>query len=312
MVGSQQTAQVNKLLTNISNKIVPEGYISEMILPLVQVKKSTGLLGAYGTSHLRIETTLTGGKNKYPQIDTRQYSTQTYTIQKHGLSDIVTEEDKANVEAPFDAEVDTTDELITKLWLGKEKGLADTLTDTAVLTQNVTLSGTSQYNDYDNSDPLANFATARSVIFNSVGKAPDTAIMSYDVWNIIRYHPAFLTALGYKDQRPGGLSTDELAKAMDVKRLLVSDAVYDSAKEGQASSISLVWGKHIIFAVAPTSGAKRQVSLGYRFQQFGGPRRVFKHDVKDPPMATKVLVDDSYEQLVSTALAGYLIKDAVA
>jgi hypothetical protein len=308
----QQTAQVDKLLTNISNKIVPQNYISEMILPMVQVKQSTGKLGAYGTSHLRIETTLTGGKNKYPRVDTRQYSTQNYNIDKHGLSDIITEEDKANVEAPFDAEVDTTDELVTKLWLGKEKGLADTLTDTAIITQNVTLSGTSQYSDYTNSDPLGDFSTARSTIFNSVGKAPDTAIMSWDTWNILRYHPDFLTALGYADQRPGGLSTDELAKAMDVKRLLVGEAVYESANEGQTSSIASVWGKHVIFCVSPTTAAKRQISLGYRFQQFGGPRRVFKNAVTNPPMATEVLVDDSYEMLISQALAAYLIKDAVA
>lgn len=312
MVGSQQKAQVDKLLTGISNKIVPEDYISEEILPMVQVVQSSGLLGAYGNNHLRIETTITGGKNEYPRVDTRQYSTQQYFIQKHGLSDIISEEDFANVEAPFDAELDTTDELVTKLWLGKEKSLADTLTDTAIITQNVTLSGTDQYSDYTNSDPLADFATARSTIYGATGKVPDTAIMSWDVWNVLRYHPAFLESLGYNRMRPGGLTVEEVATSMDVKRLLIGKAVYNSAKEGQADAIAPVWGKHIIFAVAPMTAAKRQISLGYRFQQFGGPRRVHKFPVQDPPNAKKILVDDSYEQLISNASAGYLIKDAIA
>lgn len=312
MVGSQQVALVDKLLTQVSNKIVPEGYISEMILPMVQVKQTTGLLGSYGNNHLRIETTITTGKNKYPRIDTRQYSTQTYNIETHGLSDVITKAAFANVEAPFDAEADTTDELTTHLWLGKEKALADSLTSTSVLTNNVTLSGTDQYSDYANSDPIGDFATARSTVFNAVGKAPDTAIMSWDVYNILRFHPDLITNLGFNQQRPGGLNGVELAKAMDVKRVLIGEAVYNSAKEGQADSISSVWGKHIIFCVAPKVSEKRQISLGYRFQQFGPPRKVYKNAVSNPPGAKEILVDDHYQQLISTATAGYLIKDAVA
>jgi hypothetical protein len=140
----------------------------------------------------------------------------------------------------------------------------------------------------------------------------DQAIMSWDVWNILRYHPDLVRNLGYADSRPGGLTQDELAKAMDVKRLLVGEAVYESANEGQTSSIASVWGKHIIFAIAPTTASKRQVSLGYRFQRFGAPRRVFKNAQDDPPNSNLVLVDDSYDMLLSTVTAAYLIKDAVA
>lgn len=312
MTGTQNKAQVDKLLTNLSNKIVPLNYISEQILPVVNVVQSSGLVGSYGSSHLRIESDITGGKNKYPQVQTRVYNTTTYNITKHGLSDIVTEEDKANVEQPFDAEADTMDELTTKLWLGKEKSLADTITDIAVLTNNVTLSGTDQLNDYDNSDPLDVFSDARSGVYGNVGTPPDTAIMSWETWQKLRYHPKIVRALGYADNRPGGLNESELASVLEVKRLLIGAAVYNSAKEGQADVIAPVWGKDIIFSVSPTSAAKRQVSLGYRFQQFGAPRRVFKNKVTNPPNATEILVDDSYQQLISQAEAGYLIKDAIA
>lgn len=312
MTGTQNTAQVDKLLTNLSNKIVPLNYISEQILPLVNVVQSSGLIGSYGNSHLRIESDVTGGKNKYPQVQTRVYETQVYNITKHGLSDIVTEEDIANVESPFDAMSDTTDELTTKLWLGKEKGLADAITSTSVLTNNVTLSGTDQLSDYVNSDPLDAFSDARNAIYNKVGGAPDTAIMSWETWQKLRYHPKIVRALGFADNRPGGLQESELASVLEVKRLLIGAAVYNSAKEGQADSIAPVWGKDIVFAVCPQSSAKRQVSLGYRFQQFGAPRRVFKNKIDNPPNATEILVDDSYQQLISQANAGYLIKDAIA
>jgi len=144
---TQNSAIVDKVLTQVSNKIVPVGYISEMILPMIPVKQTTGLLGGYGTSHLRIDSTITGGKNKFNQVNTRVFVTQSYQIQTHGLKDSLTIDDFANVEQPFDAEVDTTDELVSKLWLGKEKSLADVITDPAIITQNITLAGTDQYND---------------------------------------------------------------------------------------------------------------------------------------------------------------------
>lgn len=310
-MGSQQTAMVDKLLTEVSNKIIPQGYVSEMILPMVKVKQSTGKLGSYGTGHMRIVTTLTGGKNEYPLVETRQTSTQTYSVDKHGLKDIITEEEFANVEKPFDAEVDTTDELTTLLWLAKEKGLADSLTDTAVLTQNVTLSGTDQYSDYTNSDPLGDFKTARAAVYNKVGIAPDTVVLPWAVYDTLRYHPKILE-VGYKYNRSGKLTLDDLAAVFDVRRVLIAEAIYESAKEGQTSAILPVWGKHIVFAVAPATAKKRQVSLGYRFQQFADSRRVFKKMVDDPVNSIKILVDDHYDQLIADVNAGYLIKDAIA
>lgn len=312
MVGSQSGAIQDMLLTSFSNKITPIGFIAEKVFPLVNVVQSTGKLGKYGTSHMRIVDTITGGKNKYPSVQTRSFNTETYSIEKHGLEDIVTEEDYANVQQPFDAERDTTEELITLLQVSKEKGLADTLTDTGVVTQNVTLAGTSQLSDFTNSDPLDDFNTARGTIYSSAGIPPDTVIMSWLVYNTIRFHPALLDKLGFKEARVGGLTDQELARALMVDRILIGAATYESAKENQTSNIQPIWNKDIVFGVLPESVSKRQMTAGYRFQQFGAPRRVFKSAVNNPPNATEILCDDSYDQVISQTGALYLIKDAIA
>lgn len=309
---TQLSAQVDKQLSQISNKVTPVGFISELILPTLQVRQSSGLVGKYGKNNLRIVSSITGGRNKYQMLDTRAYSTETYNIETYGLADMVTKEDKANVEDPFDAMIDATDDLTWNLLLNKEKGLADVLGDTGVITQNTTPSGTSQYSDYTNSTPLEDFNTARAAVYSSVGQAPDTCIMSWEVFNILRFHPAMLDALGFKESRPGGLRQDELASALDVRRVLIGQAVYNNSVEGQADNIAPVWDKNIIFCVAPQQGARRQVTLGYRFQQFGPSRVVQRREVFNPRGATEITVDDSYDQLLTEVNAAYLIKDAVA
>lgn len=306
-------AQIDQLLSNVSSKYVPEGFVCEQFMPMIQTAKYSGLLAKYGKNHLRIFNSLKGGESKYKRVETRSSATDRYQIEGHGLEGLVTEEDYTNYEKPFDAERDETEGLTTSLYIEKEKLLADTVTDTAIVTQNTTLAGTSQFNDYANSNPLSVFNAARAAIRSGCGKIPDTATMDWAVFDMIRYHPELLDALGFKYDRPGGLGIEELAKALGLRRLLVADVMYNAAKEGQTDSLQSVWGKHIVLSVSPEKAAQNQVSFGYRIQLQGSqPRKVFKEAQFNPPGSTAILVEDKYDMFVANVEAAYLIKNAIA
>jgi len=310
---TQMRALVDQLLTNVAAGYFPTKYISESILPVVQHAQYTGKLAKYGTSHLRIVTSVKGGKGKYRQVDSVTRSDVGFYIEGHGLSDLVTKEDYKNVIEPFKAEEDMTMALATLLWLEKEKGLADQLGNTAVITQNTTLAGAQQYSDYLNSDPIADFSIARRAVYDGSGEVPNLGVMSWEVWDKLRYHPAILNSLGFKDNRPGGLAEAELASAMGVTKILIGSAKYESAQEGQTSALGSVWGKNIVFMVSPEKAAVGQVALGYTVRLEGeAPRKVYKEAKFNPPGATEILVEDSYDQLITNVGAAYLIKSAIA
>lgn len=310
---AQNKAIVDKLLTQASNKYVPTGYVSEKLLANIPVVQTSGKFGSYGYDHLRIENTVVAGRGKYRRVDVQQRNTSTYVIEDHGLEDVVTKSDYRNVEAPFEAEKDKTEDLTSMLWLAKEFSLASTLTNTSIITQNDTLVGTDQYNDFLNSNPLTDFAAARAAVRAGCGVAPDTATFDWAVWNYLRYHPQILDSLGYKDKRPGGLSVDELAQAMGVKRILIPEVSYNSAKEGQAPVLAPVWSKDIVFSVTPEKADKRQVALGYYLTYAGeGPRKVYKYAINNPPESMGILVEDSYDMFLTQVNAAYLIKNAIA
>jgi len=310
---AQLNAQVDKLLTNVSSAYIPSGYVSESLLPTVQVKQTTGKLGKYSNQHLRIVNTLMGGRGEAPRYQTIVRSDTTYDVERNGLEGLVTPDDRANVEQPFDAEKDETIGLTTVIWLGKEKALADTLTDPSIITQTVQLSGTDQYNDYTNSDPLGDWKIARATIRTAAGMPPDTAVMDWEVAQCLAYSPKILAALGYTQNRAGQLSEQELAKAMGVPRLLIAMPLFNNAVEGQSDSLEAVWGKHIVFLVAPKKAVKYQVSAGYYITLSGrGPRKVFKANLHNPPETTSIIVQDAYDFLLSNTGAAYLIEDAIA
>lgn len=312
---SQMRAQVDKLLTPVSSGYFPKGMICENILPVVQSAQFTGLLGKYGTSHLRIENTVKGGRGKYRRVEAMTRTTAAFVIEGHGLEGVVTKEDYRNVEKPFDAEKDEVIGLSSLLFIEKEKLLADTLTSTSIVTQNTTLSGTSQFSDYVNSDPVSVIKTALNAILDGCGTNQDV-VMALDkkVYNTLKYHPALLDMLGFKFHRPGGLTAEEIAKAFEIDRVEIADARYESAAEGQTSALLPVWGKHIVIGVFPKKSAIMQTSGGYMVRLTGSqPRKVYKKsDGINPPESTQIVVEDEYDMLISNAGAIYLIKDAIA
>lgn len=310
---AQLQAIVDQLLTNVSSMYQPQGMVAEQVLPLVTSAQSTGKLGKYGSSHLRLDVSTVGGRGGFRRVEAIARSTTSYQIEDHGLEGLVTQSDYRNNQLPFKAEEDETLGLTTILMLQKEQVLAAALTNTSNLTQNVTLSGTAQYNDYANSTPVQDFETARATIMNGCGMAPNIAIMDWQVWNKLRFHSAVLDTLGFKYNRTGGMTNEELAMAMGVEKVFVAQGRYNSAKEGQADSLAPVWGKHIVFAVAPDKAAPYQVSLGYMMgYENQQPRKVYKYPVNNPPESTGIIVQDSYQFLLSNVAAGYLIANAIA
>lgn len=309
---TQIKAIVDKLLTNVSNQLVPEGYISELLLPELNVVQTTGLIGKYSNDHLRIIDTTVGGKGLYPMVDTVVRSSSSYKLVDHALKELLVEDDFDNVEKPFDAEQDSVVALTTHLWLEKEKGLADAMAG-GTITSGVTLAGVNQWSAYSTSNPLQDLRDGRKGVRGGCGMKANVAFMDEDVADTLRFHPQLLDSLGFKDNRPGGLQDSELAKALKVDKVLVAEVVYNSSLQPAADALAPVWGKHFWYAHIPGTAARRQQSLGYRVQKAGQkPRQVFKSYPDEPVNSTKIIVKDKYQQVITNEKCAYRITNAIA
>lgn len=311
-MSSQLRAMVDKLLTNVSNQLVPEGYISEMILPVLNVVQTTGLIGKYSNDHLRIIDTTVGGKGMYPTVDTTVRSSSAYKLVDHALKEVLVEDDFDNVETPFDAEQDATVSLTTHLWLEKEKGLADTMAS-GTITQTVTLVGGDQWSAYSTSNPLEDLRDARKAVRGGCGMKANIAFMDEDVADTLRFHPQLLDSLGFNFNRPGGLNDQELAKALKVDSVYVAEVICNTSKQPAADVLAPVWGKHFWYAHSPATAARRQQALGYRLQKAGQkPRQVFKSFPDEPVNSRKIIVKDKYQQVIVNDKCAYRIHNAIA
>ena len=306
---------VEKLLTEVSTKYEPYGYISEKILPTITVKQTAGKIGGYQMPKTGPDSGyyLHSGDGEYTRITQSPKTLTDYVLQKNALGAVITEEDFANVEDPFEARTDTTEELTELIWADKEKSLANFLNDNANYSPSNTsaLAGTDQYNDLSNSKPLEDAAVAREAIRSKTGMTPNIAIMSGEVYDYLRANQQLREAFGAKYSLNGRLDAQSLALALDVEEVLIGEAIADFAVEGQPSDIRSIWGKTLIYAVAPRAARRKQITLGYRVQK-NTPRRITRVNLQDPVGAEKILMDDWYQQKIINIDAAYLYTAAIA
>ena len=304
-----KNTRVDRVLEKVSIGYFPEGFISHLIGTPVPVMKRSGIFGSYGNSHLQLLNTIVQDRGGYKVVPSIERSVDNkYYLGKHGLVDFVTEEDKEEVEDPFDAQQDSVLYLKSLLSIEREYAVSFLLTQIGTYeSSNVqTLSGTSQFNDYSNSNPLEVFAAARAGVQGSSGVIADTAIMDYRVMTTLIGHPQLTTAQGSSPFTP--LSLESLKRALDVKNILISHAQYVDSNGDRQS----FFGNNIIFYNQASSQMKRQSTFIYRLENKKRNERVTIKDANDLVNSERVFLDMMYQYKIGTQGAGYLIQNAIA
>lgn len=303
----QQDVVIDPALSNVSIKYTNESFIADQLFPIIKVSKQTGKYYVYDKSNLRVDKTNRAAGSGANEIDLG-LSTVSFACDDHALKSFVADEIQDQAEAALNPLVDETETITEKLMLDRELTLATMLADTAQVTQNTTLSGTSQWSDYSNSDPIGDVRTARTTVHGATFKKPNTLVLGKQTFDQLCEHPAILERVKYSQL--GVVTAELLARIFQVENVLVGEAGRNSAAEGQTDSLSYVWGKHAwVMYVAPRVGLKT-LTFGATFTY---ATRVVKRWRDEDREGTYVRVgQDNYVQKIVAVGAGYLIKNAVA
>ena len=304
----QQQVVVDPALSNVSIKYTNSQFIADILLPTLPVKLQTGKYFIYDKSNLRIDKTNRAAGSPSNQVEFSMSFSGVFACDDHALKGFVADEVQDQAEAIVDPLVDETENITEKLMLDREATAALLLQDTANLTQNITLSGTSRWDDYNNSDPVGDIRPARTIIHQNTFKKANVIAMSKLVFEMLAEHPVFIERIKFSQL---GVVTEELmARVLKVDKIVIGEAGYNAANEGQADSLAYVWGKHCIVAyVAPSVGPKT-LTLGLTFTY---KKRTVKRWRDEDAEGTYVRVgSDNYVQKIVAAPCGYLLKTVIS
>lgn len=136
-----------------------------------------------------------------------------------------------------------TDMFATSKWTTEKAGSASTSDSTHAI----------YWDDYANSDLLANIKDAKLAVKVLTGMTPNTLTLNEQVYETVRLHPQLKEV--YKYTQPAIMTEDLIAKAVGLDKMLIGKAVYMSSVEGAADALGYVFGKSALVSyVAPNVG----------------------------------------------------------
>jgi hypothetical protein len=306
---------VDQVLTQISIGYSNNGLVGENLFPAVPVKKQSDKFYVFGREGWLPEDDVRAPGAVAREILGAQVSTQTYYAVEHALQIPVTDEERKNADSPLSPDRDGTEIVTSKIMLGRERAI-QTYAHTAAnyaTGHSVTLSGTSQFTDYTNSDPIGVFRTGKRAIHSKIFREPNTLVIPYAVMSVLEDHPDFLERIKYSERAI--FSPELLGAILGFGKIVVPGVGINTAPLGQAESLAYLWGNDIVMAYVPERPGMKIPAYGYEFVWEG---QVVDRWRENPRKSDIIRVSRAYDHKMTALdssgkqIAGYLILDAIA
>lgn len=304
--------RLDRRIANILMAYTNQQYLAPQMMPTVNVSVRTGNIPVLGNSHLRIYDSR---RSTYDESSHRMQfaisTDKTYRIEDYDLEVYLPDKLVEEQEAPFDLRRDANLSVMQAMMLERENALAALFTSTAIITQNTTLSGTSQWDDYVNSAPDTNAEAARTAIHDAIGREANSVYMSRAVFNALKYHPLFLNRVSGVQVLTGAVLVQLIKDLWEVENVYIGGGIKVTSNEGQTETITKVWQNDVVFFYRAPRPSLYEPSFGYNFTIVGKNMKASNRRELKADKGTLERVEWSYQDKILDTNAIYLIKDAV-
>ena len=300
---------IDAALSNLSKAFKNNNFIGEEVAKILTVGKESGLYFTYGLDAFKIPNAyrIDGTRSNEVHMKVGQDS---YVCLQYALSDIITDNVRKQADPAINPEADTTEFITDLMLLQLEDLIASTMISTTPYTHSntATLSGTSQWNDYSNSNPLTNIKTAKAKIRSLIGREANSIILAGDVAETLSLHPDIKDLRKYTD--PNLLTSAGLPPKILGLKVLEGKATKNTAYENLAESMSYVWGKNAIIAYIPDRIGLKSLAPWILIRETG--YRSTRKWREEPRKGDMIEVEDKYTVKEVADECAYLYLNAIA
>lgn len=264
-----QRRVIDPILSTVVQGYVHPEHIGMALFPRVPVLTSGGKIVEFGKEAFRLYSTGRAPGTAFKRMQLG-YEGKPYALENHGLEAAVPREHQR--EASQVPGIDLATRYINAVMrvnsLILESSQAMLARNAANYDANhkVTLSGTDQWNDYTNSDPVGDINAAKEAIRSTTGIYPNVIEIAAKVFDVLKEHPKIIDKIKYTQR--GIVTAELLAAVFDVAKVVVGKAI---AFDDAGASID-IWGKDVVLAYVPqTISGQEEPSYGYTYTMEGHP-----------------------------------------
>lgn len=297
-------------LTAIAIAYKNNNLIADQVLPRVQVGLQSFKYRNFTLADgFTIPDTKVGRTSAPNQVEFG-FTEATASTNDYGLDEPIPLADIENAPPGYNPEGRAVEMLSNLIALDRENRTASAVfnTSTYAAGNQQTLSGTSQFSDFVNSDPL-------SVLMNALDACvmrPNVMVIGQAAWTKLRQHPKIVAAVLGNAGTSGIVGRDAVAGLLEIEQLLVGQGFINTAKRGQTATLARAWGKHISLLYRDTLAGTTGATFGFT-AQWGGRVGGSIND-QDIGMrgGRRVRVGESVAEVLCANDLGYFIQNAVA
>jgi hypothetical protein len=241
-------------------------------------------------------------------------STDNYSCEVYSLHKDIADEERKNSDSPLDPDADATEFLTQKAMLNLEISWASAFFATGKWATDFTPGVL--WSTPATSDPIQDVHNGRKIVLSTTGLEPNTLILGYEVYNILREHPDFIDRIKYTTSL--ALSVEIMARLFDLDRVLICKSIKATAEEGAASqTYGFVHGKHALLAHVKPMPNVRSITAGGTFMWKGisqgfGENVAMSRFRMDQLKADRIEIEVAYAHKVIASDLGYFFNGAVA
>ena len=311
---------VNGPLTNMSVAFIQSAglFMADQVFPNIPVGNQSDLYWHYDRGYFNRDQM----KKRAPGTESAGagYDVDadgTYHCDVWGLHKDIPDQVRANATSPLAPDREATEFLTQQALINRETQFVTNFFTTSVWTTDKTVSN--QWSDYVNSDPIGDVEDGMEVVGASTGFEPNIFALGRPVWGKLKNHPDIIDRIKY-GQTPGSpamVSMEAVAALLEVDRVVVSKAIYNSAAEGATNVHAYIAGKHALLAYAAPSPGLMTPSAGYTFSWNGylgaAPQgqRISRFRM-EWLKADRAEIEMAYDQAKIAADLGYFFSSVVA
>ena len=214
---------IDRALTNISVAYMQsaDAFIADKVFPIVPVSKRSDIYFQYSKADMfRNEVQERGRGAESAGGNWNLTEADPYFCRRYAYHYDITEEERANYDAPINVERDTTEWLAHKMLLHREVQFTDKFFKTGVWGKDITVDGTTikKWSD-PASDPIKMVNEVMLEMAENTGMKPNFAIMAPDVFYALKNHDAIIDRIKYTQK--GIVTADLIASLFEVDKIFI-------------------------------------------------------------------------------------------
>lgn len=316
---------IDKALTNISVQYFQDtaGFVAGQVFPMVPVQKQSDRYFVYKKEDwFRDDAAERAPGTESAGGDYDIDNTPTYFCRKYAFHKDVVEEDRANADDPLTPDEDAVQFVTDKILLNRENNWARTFFKKGVWEHDYAGAAAAAegkivyWDDYANSTPIEDITKMATEQSEVTGKRPNVLVLGRKAYDALKNHPDFLDRVKYTQK--GVVTTDLIAQMFDVEKVLVANAIQNTAPKGQAAKMSFILGNNVLLCYTTNAPKIKTATAGYTFvwtglmgsNAFGG--RINRFSMPQLGIGTeRIECEMAYDMRVVAADMGTFIENAV-